>query len=140
MDIIDWKLNMDPNFKEKFHLKPILIGNVKSKRYVERWVVYVKVHGEEVFSAKELTVYSGAKVTLKDSGAYGFITVQGQGKINEITFESPNMIRFSDITRDEFLVPYPAAIKRVTIKNTVREPIVILKHFGSDCNPGMPEK
>jgi hypothetical protein len=102
--------------------------------------VYGKVHGEEVFSAKELTVYSGAKVTIKDTGAYGFITVQGHGKINEISFESPNMIRYGDITRDEFFVPYPAAIKGVTIENTGQEPIVILKHFGPDCNPDMPEQ
>ena len=140
IDIIDWELNVDPNFKQKFHLKPIPIGDTKSKGYIERWVVYGKVHGEEVFSAKELTVYSGAKVTIKDTGAYGFITVQGHGKINEIPFESPNMIRFGDTTRDEFFVPYPAAIKGVTIENTGQEPIVILKHFGPDCNPDMPEK
>jgi hypothetical protein len=100
-----------------------------------------RVHGKEVFSAKELTVYSGKKVAVKDTGAYGFITVQGHGKINEdISFESPNMIRFGDITRDEFFVPYQTAVKGLTIENTGQEPLVILKHFGPDCNPDMPDK
>jgi hypothetical protein len=140
MDIIDWDLNVTPYFKDQFFLKPVPIGNTKDKGYVERWVVYGKVNGKEVFSAKELTVYSGSKVTIKDTGAYGFITIQGHGKINEINFESPNMIRFGDITRDEFFVPYSTALKGVTIENTGHEPLVMLKHFGPDCNPDMPDK
>ena len=140
MDIIDWDLNVDPNFKERFHLKPIPIGNTKDKGYEEKWIVYGKINGKEVFSAKELTVYSGTKVTIKDNGAYGLITVQGHGKINDIDFESPNMIRFGDITKDEFFVPYPTAIKGVTVENTGCEPLVMLKFFGPDSNPDMPEK
>lgn len=140
MDIIDWDLNVDPNFKERFHLKPIVIGNTKDKGYEEKWVVYGKVNKMEVFSAKELTVYSGTKVIIKDSGAYGFITVQGHGRVNDIDFESPNMIRFGDITKDEFFVPYPTAIKGVTIENTGCEPLVMLKFFGPDNNPDMPQK
>jgi len=140
MDIIDWDLNVDPNFKERFHLKPIPIGNTRDKGYEEKWIVYGKVNGKEVFSAKELTVYSGTKVTIKDNGAYGLITVQGHGKINDIDFESPNMIRFGDITKDEFFVPYPTAIKGVTVENTGCETLVMLKLFGPDCYPDMPEK
>jgi hypothetical protein len=49
------------------------------------------------------------------------------------------MIRFHDITRDEFFVPYPTAIHGVTIENTGAEPLVMLKHFGPDCNPDMPD-
>jgi hypothetical protein len=140
MDIIDWDLNVDPNFKERFHLKPVPIGNTKDKGYEEKWIVYGKVNGKEVFSAKELTVYSGTKVTIKDNGAYGLITVQGHGKINDADFESPNMIRFGDITKDEFFVPYPTAIKGVIVENTGCEPLVMLKFFGPDNNPDMPEK
>ncbi|MHB1276390.1 MAG: hypothetical protein ACYCXQ_04190 [Candidatus Humimicrobiaceae bacterium] len=140
MDIIDWDLNVDPNFKERFHLKPIVIGNTIDKGYEEKWIVYGKVNKIEVFSAKELTVFSGAKVTIKDSGAYGIITVQGHGRINDIDFESPNMIRFGDITKDEFFVPYPTAVKGVTIENTGCEPLVMLKFFGPDNNSDMPQK
>ena len=140
MDIIDWDLNVDPQFKERFHLKSILIGNTKDKGYEEKWIVYGKVNKMEVFSAKELTVFAGAKVNIKDTGAYGIITIQGHGKINDMDFESPNMIRFGDITKDEFFVPYPAAIKGVNIENTGCEPLVMLKFFGPDCNPDMPQK
>jgi hypothetical protein len=140
MDIIDWDLNVDPYFKEKFFLKPIPIGNTLGKGYQEKWIVYGKVNGKEVFSSKELTVCSGAKINIKDSGAYGFITIQGHGKINDIGFESPNMIRFGDITRDEFFVPYITATKGVALENTGFEPLVLLKFFGPDCNPDMPDK
>ena len=49
------------------------------KGYVDRWIVYGKVDGEQLFTAKELTVKPGAKVTIKDNGAYGLIAVQGSG-------------------------------------------------------------
>lgn len=140
MDIIDWDLNVDPQFKERFYLKSILIGNTKDKGYEEKWIVYGKVNKVEVFSAKELTVNAGAKVNIKDTGAYGIITIQGHGKINDLDFESPNMIRFGDITKDEFFVPYPTAVKGVNIENTGCEPLVMLKFFGPDCNPDMPQK
>jgi len=140
MDIIDWDLNVDPQFKERFYLKSILIGNTKDKGYEEKWIVYGKVNKVEVFSAKELTVNAGAKVNIKDTGAYGIITIQGHGKINDLDFESPNMIRFGDITKDEFFVPYPTAVKGINIENTGCEPLVMLKFFGPDCNPDMPQK
>ena len=113
--------------------------NEAPDKYQEKWIVYGKVDSKEVFSAKELTVYSGAKITIKDTGAYGTIVLQGHGKINDIDIESPAMIRYGDLTRDEFFVPYPTATKGVTIENTGYEPLVILKFFGPDCNPDMPD-
>lgn len=50
------------------------------------------------------------------------------------------MIRFGDITRDEFFVPYQTALKGVTIENTGFEPLVLLNFFGPDCNLDMPDK
>ena len=140
LDIIDWDLNTAPNFKEKFFLEPVLIDNSTPDKYIEKWIVYGKVAGVEVFSAKELTVYSGAKVTIKDSGAYGLIIIQGHGTINDIAIESPTLIRFGDLTRDEFFVPYPTATRGVSVKNEGNEPLVMLKFFGPDCNPDMPDK
>lgn len=140
MDIIDWEKNVDPNFKKRFFLKPVNIGNTVSKGYQERWVVYGKVDGKEVFSAKELTVYSGTSINIKDTGAYGLITLQGHGRLNSINIETPAMIRFGELTRDEFFVPYLTAMAGVTVENTGFEPLVILKTFGPDCNPDMPSK
>lgn len=140
IDTLDWEKNTAPDFKKRFFLPPVPINNDIPDKYQEKWIVYGKVDGKEVFSAKELTVYSGAKVTIKDTGAYGLITLQGHGKLNDVSIESPTMIRFGNITRDEFFVPYPAATKGVTVENTGYEPLVILKFFGPDCNPYMPDK
>jgi len=140
LDIIDWDLNVLPNFKEKFYLEPINIGDTAGSGYQEKWIIYGKIDGIEVFSSKELTIYPGGKATIKDTGAYGLITIQGHGTINDIDIESPTMIRFGDITRDEFFVPYPTARAGVTVENKGYEPLVILKFFGPDCNPDMPDK
>ena len=139
LNIIDWELNVDPNFKEKFFLEPIPIDNPIPDKYIEKWIVYGKVAGVEVFSAKELTVCSGAKVTIKDSGAYGLIIIQGHGTMNDVAVESPTLIRFRDLTRDEFFVPYSTATRGVFIENEGNEPLVVLKFFGPDCNPDMPD-
>jgi hypothetical protein len=50
--------------------------------FVDRWIVYGKVDGEQLFTAKELTVEPGAKCTIQDGGAYGLICVQGKRPIN----------------------------------------------------------
>ena len=139
LNIIDWELNVDPNFKEKFFLEPIPIDNPIPDKYIEKWIVYGKVAGVEVFSAKELTVCPGAKVTIKDSGAYGLIIIQGHGTMNDVAVESPTLIRFRDLTRDEFFVPYSTATRGVFIENEGNEPLVVLKFFGPDCNPDMPD-
>ena len=137
---LDWEKNTAPDFKKRFFLPPIELNNDKPENYMEKWVVYGKVEEQEVFSTKELTVYSGAEATIKDTGAYGTIILQGHGKMNDIDIESPAMIRYGDLTRDEFFVPYPTANAGVTIKNTGYEPLVMLKFFGPDCNPDMPDK
>ncbi|MFC2087139.1 hypothetical protein ACFLSA_03130 [Bacteroidota bacterium] len=140
IEMLDWELNLLPNFKDRFFLEPINIGNTKDLGYQEKWIVYGKVDNKELFSSKELEVYSGKKVTIKDSGAYGLVVIQGHGTINNVKVDSPTMIRFGDITRDEFFVPINTAQKGVTVENHGHEPLVILKFFGPDCNPDMPDK
>ena len=44
-----------------------------SHGYSEKWVVYSTGH----YSAKELTVFPGRTVTIRDAAAYGTIVVQG---------------------------------------------------------------
>lgn len=140
LETVDWDLNLIPDFKKKFFLPPITIDNPATDKFIEKWVVYGKIGGQEVFSLKELTVYSGAKINIKDTGAYGMHIVQGNGKVNDIQVEAPNMIRFGEITRDEFFIPYAAAAGGVDVENTGHEPLVILKYFGPDSNPDMPDK
>ncbi len=86
--------------------------------------------------AKRLTVLPGRTVTIKDPVAYGLICVQGHGRFGPHPISSPAMIRFGQMTEDEFFVTVKAAQAGVTITNlSTTEPLVILKHF----NPGHPE-
>ena len=71
-----------------------------SEGYVT-WIVYGRIKGRQYFGAKELTVEPRARCTVKDSGAYGLITVQGIGRINKLALDCPKLIRFGELTEDE---------------------------------------
>ena len=81
---LDWEKNVDPHFKEHNYLEPIVDRRARGKGYIDSWIVYGTVDGEQLFSAKELTVEPGAKCTIKDPGASGWITVQGSGRIGKL--------------------------------------------------------
>ena len=105
---------------------------MKAQGYVENWICYKS----DAVSAKELTVLPGATVTIKDGGAYGIIVMQGHGKFGVWDIETPALIRYGQLTNDEFFVSEQAAQQGVTIVNpSATDPIVILKHFG----PGNPD-
>ncbi|EDL58333.1 cupin domain-containing protein [Gimesia maris] len=138
VDALDWEANVDPNFKDNNYLEPIAIGDTAADGYVDRWIVYGKVKGEQLFTAKELTVDPGAKVTIKDTGAYSWITVQGEGTIGNLRLQTPAMIRFGEMTEDEVFVTEKTAQAGVTIENTGSEPLVSLRYFGPDACPSAP--
>lgn len=80
-------------------------------------------------------MFPGRAVTMKDAEAYGIIVVQGMGKFGTHEVATPSMIRFGDITQDEFFVTAGAAQSGVRVVNTSdSDPLVILKHFGPN-NP-----
>jgi hypothetical protein len=142
LKVIDWELNVDPNFAQNRFMspKPVrALKEMKAEGYIENWVCYKS----RAFSAKELTVLPGQdqtrprRVTIKDSAAYGFIMMQGHGKMGEWDVETPALIRYGQLTCDEFFVSEEAAKKGVTITNPSNtDPIVMLKHFGPD-NPDL---
>jgi hypothetical protein len=135
---LDWKANVNPHFKESHYLEPIPVADSASAGYVDRWVVYGKVGGEQLFTAKELTVNPGVKVTVKDNGAYGLIAVQGHGRLGKLPLHTPAMIRFGELTEDEVFVTYDAARGGVVFENTGLEPLVTLRYFGPEANPDAP--
>ena len=94
--------------------------------------MYGTVDGKQLFSSKELTVEPGAKCTLKDPGASGWITVQGSGRIGKLDLQTPVMIRFGETTDDEVFISHQAATAGVEIENTGSEPLVGLRYFGPD--------
>ncbi len=136
MEVIDWDLNVDPYFRQKHFMapKPVKpLEEMKADGYIENWICYKST----AFSAKELTVLPGRTVTIKDSGAYGFIMMQGHGKLGVWDIETPTLIRYGQLTHDEFFVSEAAARAGVKITNPSKsDPIVMLKHFGPD-NPDL---
>jgi hypothetical protein len=135
---LDWEANVDPNFKDHHYLEPIPVADTASEGYMDRWIVYGKIGGEELFSAKELTVNPGVKVTIRDNGAYGLVAVQGNGWIGKQRLQTPAMIRFGELTEDEVFVCHEAARQGVVFDNTGSEPLVTLRYFGPDTNPMAP--
>src|SRR6185312_5320510 len=127
---LDWEGNVNPDFKDSHYLEPIAVADTATEGYVDRWIVYGKVGGEQLFSAKELTVDPGVKVTIKDNGAYGLTAVQGSGRIGKLPLQTPAMIRFGELTEDEVFVTHDAARQGVVFENTGREPLVTLRYFG----------
>lgn len=129
VDLIDWELNTDPDFKKNHFINHLPVRDPEEMRdegYYEKWIVY----GSEDFSAKELTIYPKKSVVIKDLEAYGMIVVQGRGKLGKFEIESPTIIRFGELTHDEFFVTKEAAKEGIKIENTGNENLVILKNFG----------
>jgi hypothetical protein len=139
VDQIDWEANVDPVFKENHYLEPIPVADTSQDGHVDRWIVYGRIHGEQYFTAKELTLDPGAKCTIQDRGAYGLIVVQGQGRMNSLRLDCPTVIRFGQLTEDEVFCTEGAARAGVIFENTsATEPLVTLRYFGPDVNPDAP--
>ncbi len=135
---LDWEGNVNPRFKDTHFLVPIVSEGAISAPWVDKWIVYGTIAGEQLFTAKELTLAPGAKCTIKDGGAYGLITVQGEGRIGKTRLHSPSMIRYGELTEDEVFVSEAAATAGVTFENTGAEPLVTLRYFGPDAQPKAP--
>lgn len=131
MELIDWEANINPNLRQT-HFLPGQVDSM-SDEHIDKWVIYGKSRGEDVFSAKELTVQPGATVTIHDPGACGVIAVQGRGRLEKHHVETPTYIRFGQQTFDEYFISYEKAKAGYTVENNGTEPLVLLRHFGPDC-------
>jgi len=137
VNALDWEKNVDPNFRDSNYLEPVV--SEQGQGWVDNWIVYGTVDGEQRFTAKELTLEPGAKCTIKDTGAFSWITVQGRGKIGKLDLQTPAMIRFGAITEDEVFVTCQKANSGVTYENNGTEPLVGLRYFGPDAQPHAPK-
>jgi hypothetical protein len=129
IELLDWDLNVDPNFMTNRHMAPYETD--RSAQYegraVERWIVF----RSDAYSATELSVAPGQTITVTDTDAYGLIVVQGFGSIGEHQLESATAIRFGELSNDEFFVSEAAAQAGVKVVNhSSSQPLVMLKHFG----------
>jgi hypothetical protein len=139
LDMLDWEANTDEEFAKHRLFEPqpagkqtAGAGEAMDSGYAENWIVFSTPH----YSAKELTVFPGRTVTIKDAAAYGAILVQGYGKFGNHEVETPTLIRYGQMTKDELFVSAAAAANGIAITNrSDAENLVLLKHFG----PGNPE-
>ncbi len=134
IDMLDWEANVDEHFAANHQTRPIPVSDpseMAEQGYREVWVTY----GIHDYSAKELTIHPGRSAIIADAAAYGVILTQGFGRFGAHQAETPSLIRFGEITQDEFFVSADAAKSGVRIENLSKtEPLVMLKHFG----PGNP--
>jgi len=135
VDMLDWEANVNPEFGKTNKVTPHPVHPADATGdagYSEEWISYATPY----YSAKELTVFPGRTVTIRDSAAYGLILTQGHGRFGNHSVATPAMIRFGEMTEDELFVSASAAKEGVRIENSsATNPLVILKHFG----PGNPD-
>jgi hypothetical protein len=132
LDLLDWEKNVDAEFVANRFMRPYATETSAAdggSAYVENWIVYRSTS----FSAKELTVRPGQTVTITDQDAYGAIVVQGAGTFGSFDAQAATLIRFGQLSQDEFFVTEKAARAGVTISNrSSTDDLVVLKHFGPD--------
>jgi hypothetical protein len=136
---LDWEKNVDTHYKESNFLRPIIDQKRSGPGATDRWIVYGHVDGQQLFSAKELTLEPGAKITVQDAGASGWITVQGEGRVGSHDVATPTLIRFGEMTADELFISADAATAGYTVENTGPGPLVSLRYFGPDVHPDLPK-
>ncbi len=134
---LDWEKNVDPHFRDRNFLVPRVAE--QGEGWIDRWIVYGHVNGQQLFSARELTVQPGARCRIQDPGASGWITVQGSGQAGSLDVQTPIQIRFGESTTDELFISYTAATAGFEVRNTGSEPLVGLRYFGPDVFGELPE-
>lgn len=130
VELLDWEKNTDPLFFTNRAMAPRSTDQSAADgetAYAEKWIVYKSTY----FSAKELTVFPGQTVTIKDTDAYGAIVVQGAGTFGGLHVQAATTIRFGQLTEDEVFVVASAARAGVKVTNlSGTDPLILLKHFG----------
>lgn len=130
---INWEESTRPDYKETYFRAPKVKSNTSEA--IEKWVAYAN----EWVAAKEVTILPGQTYTLSDQACYCAVVVQGHGTFGVYECEAPELVRFDDITGDEYFVSECAAKKGVKITNkSSYQPLVILQNFANN-NPEVPE-
>ena len=134
MGLLDWEKNVDPHYKKTYYRPPLVCPGA-DEQHVEKWISYAN----PFVAAKELTIMPGQTIVAKDHVAFGCIIIQGHGALGVHDAEAAILLRFGQLSADEYFVSERAAKRGVTISNHSRwEPMVILKHFPAS-HPEMPQ-
>jgi hypothetical protein len=136
LEVIDWDLNLDPKFYQNRRMIPIPDQDADQsieEGYLNEWICY----RSKAAGASRTTIMPGKSILLKDKVAYGLICVQGHGKIGDVELSSPNMIRFGELTHDEYFVSEEASKNGVRFTNSsLSQPLVVLRHYAD--HPDLP--
>lgn len=130
---IDWEESTRPDYKEKYFRAPKSLP-ITQNGLEEKWVAYAN----EWVAAKEVIISPNAEVTLFDQACYCALVSQGHGTFGVFECEAPSLLRYDQLSGDEFFVSDDAARKGIKIKNTSSyEPLIILQNFANN-NPAVP--
>ena len=128
LSLMDWEKNVDPDYR-KNHFRPPVLESEAEGVYRQNWIVY----DTSYIGAQELTVFPGQSAVIRNPGAYGIVVTQGTGIIGGYRCQAAGMLRFGQLSQDEYFVGIEAAQAGVRITNDSEfEPLVMLKHFGPD--------
>ncbi len=132
LGLLDWEKNVDPHYRKKYFRPPVVC--TEDEKHCEKWISYAN----EYIGAKELTIMPGQTIVARDEVAFGCVMIQGHGKFGVYAAEAAIMLRYGQLSTDEYFVSEDAAKNGIPItNNSPCEPMVILKHFGPN-HPGMP--
>lgn len=127
LDVIDWDSNINRNYKKDNFRQPVILD--EDENHLLKAIMY----NNKYFSAKQLIIFPQKEIEFKERSAYGLLSVQGYGYINNHKIETPTILRFGELSNDEYFVAYSKAIEGVKIKNeSETEPLVLLLHFAND--------
>ena len=125
---IDWELSGDPFFYENRHTSLQPVPGASQAGGQEFWIYY----NTHRFSGKKLVVTPGGKYTSIDKGVYNILVWHGSGRFGGTE------IAAGDFAKDELLVSHSRATAPLTVENTGREDLVVIKFFGPDINRDVP--
>ncbi|HET6451888.1 MAG TPA: hypothetical protein VFI08_11290 [Spirochaetia bacterium] len=128
LDQVDWELSGDPFFYENRHTSPQPVSGGAQPGGQEYWIYY----NTRKFSGKKLVVAPGKTYTSRDAGVYNILVWKGSGRFDG------HEVKAGDFQKDELLVSHARATVPVTVENTGREALEIIKFFGPDVNLDVP--
>ncbi|MCB0732275.1 MAG: hypothetical protein KDC88_14725 [Ignavibacteriae bacterium] len=128
LEMVNWEVSGDPYFYENRHTPPVLIEDAAQPGGDEYWIFY----NTNKFSGKKLVVKPNSTYSTQDEGVYNILVWKGKGEYGGLKIEAGNF------GMDELLVIHEKAIKKIQIKNTGNNELVIYKFIGPDINTDVP--
>lgn len=129
LELIDWRENLDPRFKENHYIEPLFLEdpNITAK---EGYTVKAVIYGHELFGVKELRLRPKAEIMLRDRQPFVIFTVRGYGELEGRPLESIDHSSLEDLSYDEYFVVDWKARDGVKIVNRSPSKELVLIVYG----------